>query len=134
MTQKKLGRPPTKLEDLPEGWQEDMLKLAQEGGSDVEMRAYILGIGNDTWYGLIDREPIFQETVKKCKLLCQAWWERSGRTSLCNKEFSYTGWYMNMKNRFGWKDKAEDKNDIVVPQIILNGVNASVESEIESNS
>lgn len=101
-----LGRPKIELKDLPENWQNTILELSSEGASIVELSVE-LGISRDTFYALSEREPIFFDTVKKCKELCEAWWVRNGRTNLNNKDFNYTGWYMNMKNRFNWSDKKE---------------------------
>ena len=40
-----------------------------------------------------------------------------------NKEFNYTGWYMNMKNRFNWKDRQDvTTNDKDMPTPILGGI------------
>jgi hypothetical protein len=104
------GRPKIKLSDLREDWKEAIIELSTEGASIVEL-AVLLNISRDTFYALSDREPEFFDTVKKCKELCEAWWKRKGRTELDNKDFSYTGWYMNMKNRFGWADKKEIKEE-----------------------
>ena len=101
-----VGRPRIELSDLPENWKEKCLTLAEEGASIVEL-SVMLEISRDTFYALSEREEEFSDTVKRCKELSEAWWERSGRTNLMNKEFNYTGWYMNMKNRFGWRDKTE---------------------------
>lgn len=104
----KAGRPKAEL-DLPEGWQDEIISLYSEGASDVEVKALIIGwrgsISNDLWERWMQEEKDFSETIKIGKALSAAWWERVGRKQLGNKEFSYTGWYMNMKNRFGWADK-----------------------------
>ena len=104
------GRPKIKLSDLREDWKDAIIELSTEGASIVEL-AVLLNISRDTFYALSDREPEFFDTVKKSKELCEAWWKRKGRTELDNKDFSYTGWYMNMKNRFGWADKKEIKEE-----------------------
>jgi hypothetical protein len=102
------GRPKAVF-DLPEGWYNDVLNLYSEGASDVEVKALIYqwrkSFSNDLWERWIEEEEQFSETIKIGKLLSEAWWNKAGRKNLSNKDFSYTGWYMNMKNRFGWTDK-----------------------------
>lgn len=104
------GRPIEEF-NLPEGWQDEVLELYSEGASDVEVKSLIYQIrgsfSNDLWDRWKKDEPEFSETIKVGKMISNAWWEKSGRKNLDNKEFNYTGWYMNMKNRFGWSDKQE---------------------------
>ena len=102
------GRPRKTLDDLPENWKIDMMVLATEGGSDVEIRSKVLGnISDDLWYALIEREPEFSRTVKKCKAACEAWWTRRGREMALGSEGNATVWIFNMKNRFDWRDKQD---------------------------
>ena len=86
-------------------------RLYEEGGSDAEVKAYIhsqIGsISNDLWERWMKEEPKFSEAIKRGRLLSEAWWTKEGRTNLKDKDFSYTGWYMNMKNRFKWADKQD---------------------------
>lgn len=104
------GRPKSQI-DLPEGWYDKVLELYSEGASDVEIKCLIYELrgsfSNDLWDRWIKDEPQFSETIKIGKLLSETWWSKKGRKNLDNKEFNYTGWYMNMKNRFGWSDKTE---------------------------
>jgi len=104
-----VGRPQAKF-DLPDGWQDLLLELYIEGASDVEVKAEVYNMrgsfSNDLWDRWINDEAQFSETIKTGKLLSEAWWHKSGRKNLSNKEFNFTGWYMNMKNRFGWKDNS----------------------------
>ena len=112
MSKKGKGRPLIKLSDLPKDWEETIINLSKDGASIVEL-AVALDISRTTLYCLSEREPYFLNTIKRCKRYCEAWWVREGRTNLKGGDFSYTGWYMNMKNRFGWSDKKEidHKND-----------------------
>jgi hypothetical protein len=111
-----VGRPKVTLADLRPDWREVMLDLGAQGASAVEIRCNLYAekhkvMSDDLWDRLIAEDEDFSGTVKKAKLLCEQWWEREGRTSLRDGSFSYTGWYMNMKNRFGWKDKSENNNN-----------------------
>lgn len=105
------GRPTEDLSSLPENWYNDVLDLYKDGASDVEVKSLIYewrgSFSNDLWDRWLKEEPQFSETIKTGKLLAESWWSKTGRTNLENKDFSFTGWYMNMKNRYGWKDKTE---------------------------
>lgn len=102
------GRPKA-IFDLPENWYNEVLSLYKEGASDVEIKALIYqwrgSFSNDLWDRWLKEEVQFSETIKMGKLISEAWWSKSGRKNLENRDFNYTGWYMNMKNRFGWTDK-----------------------------
>lgn len=120
----KPGRPKEDLSTLPDGWQAFIINLYSEGGSDVEVKALIHSwrdtFSNDLWSRWMEEEPDFSKTIKRGRELCAAWWEHIGRKNLKDREFSYTGWYMNMKNRFGWADN--QKTDITTggDKITLN--------------
>ena len=109
------GRPKDGIETLWLGWDEDVLEMYEAGASDQEVKGLICKrrgtFSNDLWDRWMKEEPSFSETIKKGRMLSQWWWELNGRANLQNKDFNYTGWYMNMKNRFGWADKQENKQE-----------------------
>lgn len=112
----KVGRPKEWIENFPDNWYDIVISLYKEGGSDVEVKALIYewrgSLSNGLWERWIKEIPEFSETIKVGKVLSEAWWNKKGRLGLENKEFNYTGWYMNMKNRFGWKDRSEVEQNI----------------------
>lgn len=116
---KKVGRPKSEFEeskkDFPKDWYDIVLKEYKEGASDVEIKAMFWewrkSFSNDLWDRWLLEEKEFSETIKMGRALSHSWWLKKGRKSLDDREFSYTGWYMNMKNRFGWADKKEIKEE-----------------------
>ena len=107
----KVGRPKEDLSSLPDNWHEEVLELYSEGAADVEIKALIYQwrgtFSCDLWNRWMKEDDEFSVTIKKGRMLSESWWNKSGRKNLKEKDFSYTGWYMNMKNRFGWRDKQE---------------------------
>ena len=100
---------------MPE-WCDIVVDMMTEGASKAEVCAALpdkntikLGICWDTFSDAMKNHPEFSEAVKKGLQLGQAWWEEQGRTNLQNGKFNYTGWFMQIKNRFpkDWRDKQE---------------------------
>ena len=98
-----------------------VIDLMQEGASQQEVLA-VLDISNDTFYRWKKENEEFSETIKRGVQLSQGWWESQGRVSLKDREFNYTGWYMNMKNRFKWADKQEVKNEGITTVIVKSKI------------
>jgi hypothetical protein len=80
--------------------------LMKEGASLTEV-AFLLDIARSTLYRWKDIYPDFSDAIKEGKAFAKGWWMNNGRININNKEFNSVLWYMNMKNRFGWKDKQE---------------------------
>ena len=104
-------RPKENLKTFPKDWQSKILSLYQKGASDNEIKALITEwkgtFSNDLWSRWMDEEKEFSETIKKGRILSQAFWERVGRENLSDKNFNYIGWFMNMRNRFGWSNNSD---------------------------
>ncbi len=118
-----VGRPSITLDDLPSGWRDLMHEIYSLGGSDAEVKVAIAisparALSNDLWDALQEREEEFSEAVKQGRQVAEAWWQVQARKGLFThdgEKFSASLWFINMKNRFGWRDKQEvehsaDKN------------------------
>ncbi|WP_157628327.1 hypothetical protein [Rhizobium leguminosarum] len=110
-----VGRPLTTIADLAENWRDIMHTIYADGGSDAEVKVALAippsrAISNMLWDDLQAREPEFSEAIREGRILAEMWWQRKGREGLFTYEgvkFSSQLWFINMKNRFGWKDKQE---------------------------
>ena len=98
------GRP-TKYRDE---MSERVITLMSEGASLIEVAADI-GVSRATLskWQIDESKPAFVEAIKMGVELSEAWWMREGREALRDNKFNHGLWYMNMKNRFGWRDRQE---------------------------
>lgn len=133
------GRP--KENFIPwDGWEEEILTLYSEGASDVEIRGLISDkmvtdtknfcCSHELWCRWLKEEELFSETIKKGRQYCEIWWQKKGRKCLHDHTFSSTLWYMNMKNRFGWKDKQESDVNLNANVALEAKIRAEVEAEL----
>jgi len=116
---RKRGQPKKTILDFPKDWKKIILRGSMEGKSEVELKADLMmsrGKDPESVWGLWlkfqqpGREEEFCTTIKLCKLLSEAWWQTQSRKGLRhtkNTVFETASWFINMKNRFGWKDKSE---------------------------
>lgn len=109
-TQKrKRGRPSNKDKQLTqsgEHWANRLLDLYKSGYSDAEICSD-LQISEKEFIRRCREDELFCELVEIGRLFSKAWWMTQGRISLRDRSFSMQLWLANMKNRFGWTDKAE---------------------------
>jgi hypothetical protein len=109
------GRPQSDLSSLPEDWHEQIIMMYSNGASDAEIKATIYmwrgSFSNDLWDRWLKEEEQFSEVIKMGRIIAEAWYTKLGREQLVNSFFPFAGWYMQMKNRFGWKDKHDVTSD-----------------------
>jgi hypothetical protein len=98
--------------NLPSDWKEDVLRRSAEGKSEEEIYLDYYRINPHMFEKLCEREEEFRQTVKKAERLCKGWWIKTGRERLKCQFFQSAVWFMNMKNRFGWKDRSEVEHDL----------------------
>ncbi|KKT87193.1 MAG: hypothetical protein A3J46_00260 [Candidatus Yanofskybacteria bacterium RIFCSPHIGHO2_02_FULL_41_11] len=99
-----MARPKKTTKDLPKNWKGLISREMREGASKQEIKI-MLGLSNDLFERLMKEDKEFSETMSYGVELSEAWWLKQGRLNLKNKQFNYGGWYMNMKNRFAWRDR-----------------------------
>lgn len=91
-------------------WTELVTDSYKSGMSDVEV-CRELDITLKTFNELYQENEGFRKLIDHGRMLSTAWWMEQGRKNLWNKDFVTPLWTFNMKNRFGWADKTEVKND-----------------------
>ena len=107
---KHAGGRPTKYK--PE-YCEEIVEYMRDGKSLAEFAAYI-DVDHDTINNWAKKYSEFFGAKKRAIKLSEAWWTAQGREALRDREFNHVLWYMNMKNRFGWRDKQEIEMDTSV--------------------
>lgn len=81
-------------------------------GYSIEEIALELDVFKSTLYAWMEKHKEFHDAIKKGLEYSQAWWQKTARTNLNNRNFQSALWYMNMKNRFKWRDApVEDKSE-----------------------
>ena len=90
-----------------------VVECMKEGWSKEEV-ALELGVNIATIYRYAEEYPAFCEAIKQGEEYSRAWWVREGREALRDKDFNATLWYMNMKNRHGWRDKQEVSTTVTI--------------------
>jgi len=120
----KVGRPTKYKPEMCE----TVVELMKEGASQEEVIGS-LDISKDTYYRWKEENKEFSDSIKRGISLSRAWWEKEGRISLRDREFNYTGWYMNMKNRFKWADKQEVKSSGQLSFEVVTGIDRAPDEE-----
>lgn len=110
------GRP----SDYKQEYCDKIVQCFKEGWS-IEEICLELDICKQTFYNWCESNQEFLDSKKKGESFSQGWWMKKGRINLENKDFSSTLWYMNMKNRFGWKDRSDTTSgDEPIQPVVVN--------------
>lgn len=83
-----------------------MEKMMKEGASIEEVCLELEVSKNSLYRWLADNQEL-SDAKKRIEEFSQAWWLKKGRKNINNSFFNSALWFMNMKNRFGWRDKQD---------------------------
>lgn len=97
-------------EELPRSFRRNAMGMFAIGASEPEVQSKF-GIAKKSWEEWVTLYPEFAEFVSVGLNRAQAWWELQARNyvSESSSKFNAALWFMNMKNRFGYKDQKELK-------------------------
>ena len=110
-----IGRPKISIDQFPEDWKEELLRMGAEGQLDIDAKVY-LNISNETFSRLLEREPDFLETISMMRQLSHSWWASLSRNAFrdgTSKQMNSNLYALVLRNKF--KDEwnhAEQKVDI----------------------
>lgn len=81
------------------------------------------GVSKDTLYKWLQEYPEFSEAKKKGEIKSRHWWEEKGQEGMCGliPGFVPSIWYMNMKNKFGYRDQVEFKSEHTEKKVLEVG-------------
>lgn len=89
----------------------DLPKMFANGESVAEV-CINLGVSRRAFYDWVEKHPDFAKAYDDGKLYAEAWWSKLGRAGAAGKvDIQPTVWIFNMKNKFGWTDKTEQRVD-----------------------
>ena len=122
------GRPPKITTAWADKTAETLPEMFKEGQGVAEVCAE-LKIGKNSFYKAIEISSEFSNAYKRGCELSEAWWTSLGRDGASmEKPIQPATWIFNMKNRFDWREKADntianpDGSNIVPPSMIVNFV------------
>ena len=101
----------TELTDLPENWQEMLLAIGDEGGTQIHMH-HAMKFNRSTIERLIEEEPEFKSVWEEALRRSEVWWVNKAMEAFIegkSKMFNQHLWAFIMKNRFNdnWKERNE---------------------------
>lgn len=114
-----------KLSDTAPQWHKDLVDLYECGGSDSEA-CVVLEITQAKFDALVVENEDFAGIIEMCRTLSNAFWDSQGRKNLKNKEFNTPLWIFNMKNRRGWAEKSEVRDDKLARDMNLDELRAQI--------
>lgn len=100
---------------LPADWKDKVLNWFCQGWSKKEILRELCLENPEkkfsiwTWRNIEKRDKEFMEIISIGLIMSCGWWERKGRICLDVRDFNANLWLMNMRNRFGWREPAEDE-------------------------
>lgn len=86
-------------------------ELLYNGKSIIQV-ARELRVCKQTIYSWGKKHKKFLDAIKKGVEWSEGWWMNQGQDNIYNKDFNSTLWYMNMKNRFQWRDQQHIEHKI----------------------
>lgn len=125
---KKMGRP-TKYtaglcRQLPEMF---------AGGESVAEVCAELRISKDTFYEWVKLYPNFSDAYQKGLGLSEAWWTKLGRAGAAGaRKIQPATWIFNMKNRFGWRERIEQEQNVRIGGVLAIPESSDSEEDWEA--